>query len=276
MAKESKLPQAEELELRNDWLDRFAGFNQHFGRFLRDAIGVGLIAAAVMTFMALGGYTDGALLTPWAAFLSLWFGWGAYLIVIAVGYTGFAFLRRSTTPLPWGQLFALELVSFLALGLFAALQGNDILRAESGADGGRIGWGLVTLFWRLGETTGNLLLFVLWLLALMSGLKIWAWLERGLMKIAGENQPVEMVIQPEVVEEAPVVEEKEEEKKEPARRKKSTPLPPEFRKSFRVSELQDKKPAVPATVMSDRLPLIFCLRIRIRVPMNGPLIRQLA
>ncbi len=69
---------------------------------------------------------------------------------------------------------------------------------------------------------------------------------------------MEMVIQPEVVEEAPVVEEKEEEKKEPARRKKSTPLPPEFRKSLRVSELQDKKPAVPRD-RDERLPSLNIL-----------------
>ena len=258
MAKESKLPQAEELELRNDWLDRFAGFNQHFGRFLRDALGVGLVAAALITFLALGGYTDGLLLKPWISFLALWFGWGAYLIVIAVGYAGFAFLRRSSTPLPWGRLFALELASFLTLGLFAAFQGNDLLRAEAGADGGRIGWGLVTLFWRLGETPGNLLLFVLWLLALMSGLNMWAWLEHGLMKLAGESQPTETVIQPEVVEETPVVEEKPEEKKERAPRKKSTPLPPEFRKSLRASEQLDKKPAVPHE-RDERLPSLNIL-----------------
>ena len=76
-------------------------------------------------------------------------------------------------------------------------------------DGGRVGWGLVTLFWRLGETGGTLLLFDLMALAVMSGFNLWALLERSLMKLAGENPPVEAVAQPKVPEEeAPVVEEK--------------------------------------------------------------------
>ena len=229
-----------ESESSGDWLDRFAQFNQHFGRFVRDALGVLLVAVALMTLLALSEYTRGALLTPWANLLSLWFGWGSYVVVLAIAYTGVAFLRRSRIPLPWGRLFALELAAFLTLGLFAAMGGNSLLRAEAGADGGRIGWGLVTLFWRLSETWGTILLCVLWLLALMSGFNIWALIENSLMKLAGETVPVETVSQPEAQEEAPI-----QEKKEREPRKKSTQLPPEYRKSLRVAEHQDKKPAEP-------------------------------
>ncbi|NJC95930.1 MAG: DNA translocase FtsK [Anaerolineae bacterium] len=224
-------------ESRDEWLDRLARFNQHFGRFVRDAFGVSLLAFALMSFLALWNVTEGALLTPWAGLISLWFGWGSYLIVIAIGYSGFALLRRGQTPLPWGRLFALELASLLTLGLLAAMQGNSLLRAEAGLDGGRIGWGITELAWRLGETPGTLLLSGLWLLAVMSGFNLWALLERWLMKVAEENPPPEMVPQPEVPEEAPV------QKKERSRasRKKSSALPPEFRKSLKVSEHQDKK-----------------------------------
>jgi S-DNA-T family DNA segregation ATPase FtsK/SpoIIIE len=247
----------DDSEVRDDWLDRFASFNQHFGRFIRDALGVLFIAVALITLLALRGYTAGVLLNPWVNLLLLWFGWGAYLIVIAIGYLGYAFLRRSTTPLPWGRLFALEVVAFLTLGLLAAIQGNSLLRAESGMDGGRVGWGLVTLFWLLGEKTGTLLMFAVWLLALMGGFNVWAFLERSLMKLAGENLPVETVIQPEVVEEVPIVDEKEE-KKEKQPRKKPAPLPPEFRKSLKVSEHQDKKPAAPRE-RNERLPSLSIL-----------------
>ena len=44
-----------ESEVSDDWLDRLAGFDQHFGRFVRDTIGVVLIAAALMTLLALRG-----------------------------------------------------------------------------------------------------------------------------------------------------------------------------------------------------------------------------
>src|SRR5215208_1967462 len=107
-------------EVRGDWLDNLARFNQHFGRSVRDALGVLLIAVALMTMLALAGLTKGSLLTPWADLLSLWFGWGAYLVVLAIGYMGFAVLRRDGKPIAWGRIFALELTAFLTLALFAA------------------------------------------------------------------------------------------------------------------------------------------------------------
>ena len=54
-----------------------------------------LIAVALMILLALRGYTRGVLLTPVVDKLSVWFGWGAYLVVIAIGYAGYALLRRS-------------------------------------------------------------------------------------------------------------------------------------------------------------------------------------
>ena len=93
-----------------------------------------------------------------------------------------------------------------------------------------------------------------WILALMSGFNLWALIERGLTKLAGENLTVETIIQPEVQEEAPVIQEKKE--KQP--RKKAEQLPPEFRKSLRVSEHQDKKPAAPRE-RNERLPSLNIL-----------------
>ena len=254
MSKNSESQRVYESEVSDDWLDRLARFNQHFGRFVRDTLGVVLIAVALIILLALRGYTQGVLLTPWVGRLALWFGWGAYLVVIAIGYAGYALLRRSATPLPWGRLFALEVASFLTLGLLAAMNGNSLVRAETGADGGRIGWGMVTLFWRFGQTGGTLLMLIPWLLALMSGFNLWALIERALTKFAGESPLVETVIQPELQEEAPVVEEKKE--KQP--RKKAEQLPPEFRKSLRVSEHQDKKPATPRD-RNERLPSLNIL-----------------
>ena len=239
MAKRSNPQPTYEPELRDDWLDRMARFNQHFGRFVRDSLGVLLIAAALMSFLALRGYTKGILLTPWSSLLSLWFGWGSYLIVIAITYAGLSLLFRDKAPLGWGRVFALELAAFLTLALLAAMGGNSLLRAETGADGGRIGWGLVTLFWRLGRQWGTLLLYTAWLLALMSGFNIWSMLERWLLKLASDKPTAEVAIQPEVEKELPA----EKPVKQP--RKKPTPLPPEFRKSLRVSEHLDKKPLAP-------------------------------
>ncbi|MBI5703514.1 MAG: DNA translocase FtsK [Chloroflexota bacterium] len=232
------LPPEPAPEREPDWLDRLAVFRQHFGRFAGDIFGVLLIAFAVMTLLAVPGYTGGVLLTLWAGFLSLWFGWGAYLVVMWMGYGGFTLLRRGGSFLRWTQLFALEIASLLTLGLLAATGGNSVLEAESGNYGGRIGWGITALFWRyLGELGGTLTMFALWLLAVMGGFNLWAWIERWLAKVAEENPPLETVTQPEVQEEAP--EEKQE--KPRVEKKKSVPLPPEFRKSLKMSEQKEKK-----------------------------------
>ena len=255
MPNRSDLQGQYDSEMRGDWLDRLARFDQHFGRFVREALGVLLIAVALMSLLALGGFTRGSLLSPWAQLLALWFGWGAYIVVVAIGYSGFVVLRRDGKPIGWGRLFALELTAFLTLALFAAMRGNSLLRAESGMDGGRIGWGLVTLFWRIGEPGGTLLLFVLWILALMTGLGVWAVIERWLLKMAGEIQPAEAVIEPEVQSGTPV---EKTEPERPPRKKQSNPLPPEFRKSLRVAEHQDKKPASPRD-RDERLPSLNIL-----------------
>src|SRR5215216_382420 len=256
MSKSSEPQNRYQSEVSEDWLDRVAGFNQHFGRFVRDTLGVVLIAAAFMTLLALGGYTQGVLLTPWAEWLSLWFGWGAYLVVIILASSGYAFLRRSSAPLPWGRLFALEIAACLTLGLLAAIHGDSLPNEQSGINGGRIGWGMIRLLWRFGEVPGTLLMLIPWLLALMGGLNIWALIERSLLKLAGEPLPaVETVVQPGAVhEEEPVV----EEKKPKETRKKPPPLPPEFRKSLHVAEHQDKKPATPRE-RNERLPSLNIL-----------------
>ena len=72
----------------------------------------------------------------------------------------------AVTPLPWGRLFALEVAAFLTLGLLAAMKGNSLLRAESGADGGRdwLGTGhSVLAVWE--NVAGHFCMFVSWLLA---------------------------------------------------------------------------------------------------------------
>ena len=242
----SKSPEPQGLyepEVNDDWLDRFARFEQHFGRFVRDTLGVVLIAAALMTLLGLRGYTQGVLLTPWVDWLLVWFGWGAYLVVMLMAYAGYAFLRRSTTPLPWGRLFALEIAACLTLGLLGAIHGDTLPTAQSGINGGRIGWGMVTLLWRFGKVPGTLLMLIPWLLALMSGLNIWTLIERGLLRLAGEVSPVEAVVPQSEVAPEEVAQVEEIKPKEP--RKKSPQLPPEFRKSLRVAEHQDKKPAAP-------------------------------
>jgi len=245
MTKRSSSNRRYESETHDDWLDRLARFNRHFGRFMRDALGVVLIAVALMSLLALGNYTEGALLSPWADLLSMGFGWGSYIFVFAIGYGGYILLRRGKQAFSWARFFAIEIASFLTLCLFAITPAGRVLsQAEAGAGGGLIGWGLTQLFWRtIGELWGTLLMVVLWFLAIMSGFNLWVVLEGWLLKLTGDEQPVNHEPQPSVAQQQELIAEKKE--SERARKKPAQTLPPEFRKSLKVSDNQDKKPAEP-------------------------------
>ena len=186
--KRRKQYEQNQMPIQNDWLNRLARFNTQFGRFVRDAFGVTLIALAIMFTLAAFGYTEGFLLTPIAIFLRVWFGWGCVFVLLGVGYLGVTLLRRDQNEIRWMRLIALELASLLTLGLMAVFFGNDLFRAESGMDGGRLGWGLVTLLWNsIGGFLGSTVLILLWLLAVATGFGFWSWLELYLINLAGDS-----------------------------------------------------------------------------------------
>jgi len=255
MTKRSQPRRRYEAESRDQWLDRVAEFNRHFGRFVRDALGVLLIAFGLMSLLALSGKTQGALLTPWVNLLSWGVGWGSYLIVVALGYAGWSLLRRGGSHLSWMRLFSLEFAFLLTLGLFAAFGGNSLNDAEAGVYGGIIGWGLTNLFWRIGRLGGTLTIFVLWMFFVMAGFNLWVVLERWLLKLSGD-QSAFVVEQMALPEPEPVIENKELQQR--ARKKPAQNLPPEFRKSLKVSAHQDKKPAEPRK-RDSRLPSLNIL-----------------
>lgn len=245
----------EEPPPRSDWLERLASFNTQFGRFLRDAAGVALIAFAVMAFLALWGWTDGLLLTPIAVFLRLWFGWGSLLVLFGIVYAGFVLLQRDQAEIHWGRILTLELASLLTLGLFALFSGNDLFRAESGMDGGRLGWGIVRLLWQtLGKIPGSLVLFLLWALAAATGFGLWAKLEAWLSKIAGDEAPV--------IVSTPTPEQQKESEtavKVAAPKKRAQPLPPEFRPQLKAAEKKQEKALKPPPRGEDLPPLNILL-----------------
>ncbi len=247
----------EEQPDQNDWLSRIVRFNMHFGRFMRDTAGVGLLAFALMLLFALWGLTDGVLLAWLAEKLSIWFGWGSVIVIFGIGYLGYFFLRRDTAQIKWAQLIGLELASLLTLGLLAIFGGNDLLRAEAGWDGGRLGWGLVALAWQtLGAIFGSLVIFLLWGLAVMTGFGLWSRLEAWLLALAGEA--------PVVIASTMVVEKEEKAGEESSTKtvvpkKKTQPLPPEFRTSLKAQNKKDEKPLKPIQRGDDLPPLHILL-----------------
>lgn len=234
----------------NDWLERLARFNLHFGRFLKDSAGILLIALAVMSILALWGVTGGILLIPVADLLSVWFGWGSYIILFALGYGGFSLIRRGKSQISWGRLLSLELAALLTLGLLAIVGGNSLTRADAGQDGGRLGWGLAYLLSKpFGLIWGAVILFALWVLTTMTGLGLWSWLEKWLFRMAGEpessvSQVKEAVAVKEQPPEAPSTK-KMPTTKAPQAGKKSAQLPPEFRPSLKSPQKRNEKPIKP-------------------------------
>ncbi len=265
--------QTEPTTPRNDWLEKLASFNLRFGRFVRDTAGVLLIAFAVISLLAVWSFTDGVFLTPFVNMLILWFGWGSYIILFAIGYLGYSLLRRDNGEIHWGRIIALELAALLTLGLLAAASGNDLIRAEAGMDGGRLGWGMVTLAWQLmGETVGTLVIFLLWLLMIMTGFGLWAKLEVWLLHLAGEAPPV-VVSTPVPAEVAP----DQQPVKSTSSKKKAPPpqIPAEFRTSFKSADKKDEKP-VKALERGEDLPPLQILLAETAVRADDRTINQTA
>jgi S-DNA-T family DNA segregation ATPase FtsK/SpoIIIE len=237
----------------NDWLDRLARFNSRFGPFTRDVAGVSLLALALVSLFALWGITDGWFILLWANLLSKLFGWGGYLIIIAIGFLGFALLNRTVHTWSMGRILWLELAALLSLGLLSAMWGNSIDRADLGLDGGQIGWGMTYLLWRYTTRIGgSLILAAAWLFSVASGFGLWAFIERWLMHLSGETPAPIPVADPAV---EPAQEELPEEPsaKKEAPKKKAAPLPPEFRTSLRAPDKKDEKP-VKAPPRNETLP----------------------
>jgi len=236
----------------NDWLDRLLHFNLHFGRFARDAAGVILLAFALMTLLALLGISQGTLLSPWAGILSLWFGWGSYLVAVSIGLAGLTVLRLEQGTFSFGRFIAIEIALLLSLGLLAVIGGTSVERADSGMDGGRVGWGLAALVtMTAGSVWGTLILVIIWLLAIMSTFGLWRFIERWLLRLAGEAPVSESVVEPAKEPEATIIPPTPSAKS----KKKPKPLPPEFRKSLRAPETQDNRPAEPLPRSEDLPPL---------------------
>jgi S-DNA-T family DNA segregation ATPase FtsK/SpoIIIE len=241
-----------------DWLQRT---QNHFGRFAFDIGGVLLFAFAVMTLLALLGWgtKDSLMLTPWALTLWRWLGYGSLFIVLAAGALGLNLMRKPVegeTRIRWWRVIALEIAAFFAVTLFSIIGGASIERAAAGYDGGYTGWALSQLLNRIlpGDIFRDVIVVFGLLVFLILGFDLLPKFETLLLRIAGDlpaaahnpEASSETVIHPLVDEPAPVA-------TTAPPKKAAAPLPPEFRKNFKVPETQDEKPAAPQP-RSEQLP----------------------
>lgn len=250
----------------------FAQLLGRLQRFLWDVAGVMVLAFALMTFLALAlpELTRGVLLTWWARFLWVWFGWGSLWIVLAIGATGVLILRQhyarpssSGVKIPWGRVFALEAAALSSLAFLSALGGTSLARADAGMDGGRIGWGLsylIGMFFTpigLGATIWRVLLFgFICVIFLLLGLGLvtpfFAWAQRR-VQAEGMDEELEALVDS-GVSVAPIQGQEASKVSFVGSRKKRQTLPPEYRKKFRLEADEDTSPGAMPLPRDERLP----------------------
>lgn len=170
-----------------------------FGRFGWDALGVGLIAFALLTLVGLVnlytslGWDQGVLLYLWSTMVSTAFGWGWPIVVAAFLLLGLLCFRRrfaSWPVIPLGRVLALEGLAFGVL-ILLSISGGMLLRdAENGNYGGVIGWGLATLLTKvLPPPWGTIFILALMLLFLLYGSGFAGWSFRKLETWLDEVNP---------------------------------------------------------------------------------------
>ena len=237
------------------WMDRLARIETHFGRFLWDILGVILLAFALMILFGIFGLSKGTLLENWVAVLERWLGWGSILVILFIAAMGlFAFRRsRHKVHFHWGQVIGLELAVFLSLALLSIMSGNRL--TEGDMWGGQIGWGLSVLVSRLiGPVWGGFVIFLSWGLAIMTAFGAWHSIEVWLLKLSGDlATPDPRMTAPEIPVVSPLPLDKQGSSPSIDNKKSPQKLPPEFRKSFKIPEKQDSRPAAPPP-RGERLP----------------------
>ncbi len=239
------------------WMDRLARLQTHFGRFLWDILGVLLLAFALMTLLGLLGLSKGSLLEKWVMLLKVWLGWGSLLVILSIGAGGLFAFRQSRQKIEtqWGRIIAIELTMLLTLALLSVISGNQLAQAEQGMWGGRIGWGLSMLAVQfVGSIWGGFVLFLLWVLAFLTSLRLWHSIEVWVLNQAGEPPSRDMKpAEKETLAVSPIPGNQGSAAPSKRSSKADQKIPAEFRKSFKVPERQDTPP--PAGLpRSDRLP----------------------
>ncbi len=245
---------------RFGFLARLQSFRLNLGSYIAEAIGMLLLAGALLTLLGQLELTAGTILNPWIDLLRRWLGWGAILIVLTLASAGWRLLisRRTTYGFAWGRVVAEEVAAFSALGLLSLFLGQSLETAESGDAGGLVGWGLVEslrlLFgsflpdW-LALSIAGFILIAIFLVAALSSLRQTAWLRSSIqaphIAAVPSATPV-LSISP--------VDEKTAQPEALANRQRSARIPAEFRKDFRIEE-KPAKPAKPIRRSADLPPL---------------------
>lgn len=162
----------EALPAAEHWVDRWLNAQT----VVWNALGLATLVWALVTLLGLLNLTQGRLVVPWVVALRRLFGWGAFLVVLALGVLGLAWLYRATgrtLTWRWERVLALELAALAFCGLLSLLGGHNPIRADQGLDGGMVGWGVVEgLDLTLSRVGTWLVLLGAWLWGMYHGLGV--------------------------------------------------------------------------------------------------------
>lgn len=243
-------------------MDKSLSVLLRFERFLWDMSGVAFVTLGVLLFLGLAGWTEGQILMRLSDFLRRWLGVGAWLVPLTAVLIGVRMLRKRHTELPappWGRIFTFELAAVAGLLLLALLGGTSLSRAESGLDGGLVGWGLAELvLFALPSIVAVPLAAGMFIVLLAIGLGAWGVLvnlayRREQETLAGEGMSGAAVLPEESgVSVSPVQGQEQMGTTRLVRPREKTRLPEAFRKKLQLNHEEEKSAA--AGPRDERLP----------------------
>ncbi|HLE29958.1 MAG TPA: DNA translocase FtsK [Anaerolineales bacterium] len=135
---------------------------QRLRKYWDDILAWLLLAFALITLLGIFNLSSGVFLNVWAAFLRTWFGWGAFVVPLTLGWIGGAILLHNfgwTVRVKWGRVIAAEGAAFALLGLLNIFNGGSVALAVGGRGGGLVGWGLGLMVTRLLPPPADALVF---------------------------------------------------------------------------------------------------------------------
>jgi S-DNA-T family DNA segregation ATPase FtsK/SpoIIIE len=121
---------------------------EYFQRFVKDILGIVLIAGTVISLLGYLNLTQGRALNSLVSVIKQGFGWGTIFFLAFLLYIGVLILFRRVENFPTinlKRMLYLELCFFATLGFLSILGGNSLVRAAQGSDGGVIGWGIAKM-----------------------------------------------------------------------------------------------------------------------------------
>lgn len=242
-----------------------------FHQFLRygwDLLGIMLFTGSFILLLGFFEVTSGALITPLVDFLTRWFGFGRFLVVIAMIVIGLQVIRWRKAPverLSLGRILTVEFSGFLFLALLSIIQGSSVADVEAGRDlGGLIGWGIAEIFrMTIGPTAGFIIVVGLLLISLAAAFRLLPKMESIVRTQVNEISLVDEAIggrvtATQMAERLPVAEDVKQEEVDTST--KSSWLPPEYRKSFDTPDFADVTPDKPLQRAPELPPLDMLIR----------------